>query len=126
MSSRSRAYTYEEINTLLSGLEANKELVTKEFNEVSSSLEQKKTWQLITNLVNEIGCNNRKMSHIRKKWYDLKSRTKSKFAKIHQSKSKKSPTAIEKKVLNLIGKNCVESIGEQDTYETFNLEVCAL
>lgn len=126
MANRSRAFTYDEINTLLTGLEANKELITREFNEISSSVEQKKTWQLITNLVNEIGCNNRKMSHIKKEWYDLKSRTKAKFAKIHQSKCEKSPTSIEKKVLNLIGKNCVESVGVQDTYETFNLEVCNL
>lgn len=76
--------------------------------------------------MNEAGRNRRNIQTI-KKWYDLKSRTKLKFAKLNQVSGKiKQPSSLEQKFLFLLGNTYVCGIGESNLMETFQLEVVCI
>ncbi len=81
--SRSLNFTEAELNAMLTYLESNVELVTKEFGgSIKSASDQRAAWQNLTEYVNAVGFGNRKTDSIKQKWSDLKCKIKKRQVRI--------------------------------------------
>ena len=112
---RKAKFTERELSVLVDEIEGNYQIISAKFTDAVTNDKKNKVWIAITNNVNAVSCVQRTVDEIRRKWDDLKSRTKKKANDVKKDRQKtgggerEEPdlTEFEQRVINLIGTTVV-------------------
>jgi hypothetical protein len=122
--SRKSRYSDTELNVLVDNIAKHYVTITSKFTDVVTNGKKNKVWASITTSVNSCGVTLRTVSEIRKKWDDLKSRTKAKAALLKRElsktgggkKTKIELTDLERRIIALLGETRIKGVkGAVDT-----------
>ncbi|XP_064653065.1 myb-related transcription factor, partner of profilin-like [Lineus longissimus] len=124
---KSKWWSQEEKEVLVEGVEKNIRVINSKFSDTVTNVKKKKCWADITKNVSACGVCLRSADIAKKKWEDLKSRTKAKSAAINREenvtgggkKIKIDLTQFERRILALIGETAIKGLqGAIDTTES--------
>ena len=127
--SKSKWWTAEETEILVENVEKHYRMISSKLSDTVTCEKKKKVWLSITNSVNSCGVCKRSIENVKKKWEDLKSRTKAKGVFVNQEQTgtgggKKlnvQLTDLERRILGLLGETVIRGLpGAVDTAESSN------
>ena len=120
---RKANFSTNELKVLVEEMEVHYEFLSAKFCDSVTNARKDEIWRTIATKVNSVAAASRTVADIRKKWDDIKSRTKKRASEIHKDAKKtgggepseKPLTDIEEKIIDVIGKTIVYGLPGVDT-----------
>lgn len=129
---RKANFSDREISVLIDKVEDNYKILSAKFSDVITSQEKNKVWNDIAEAVNAVSTVQRTTDELKKKWEDLKTRTKKKASETKKEMGKtgggevegdSALTETELRIIGIIGETLVYGLKDgMDTAEIIEVE----